>query len=1000
MSRWSDVQELFERLRDVPPAARRTVLDAHDDQATVVEVTSLLAAHDDAGGFLEEPAFEPPDTDDERWTEQLLARGQIGPYEVTRVLGAGGMGVVMEARQRHPDRKVALKLLRGVAGTDDALRVRLFKREVEVLARLDHPEIARIHDAGLTDDGQHWFTMELVSGEPLDAHVRDRGLSLRQRVDLLRRVCVAVSYAHQRGVIHCDLKPSNVLVSDAEGEAGIKVLDFGLARVSREGQDSQASLGAGMRGSLGWMSPEQTRFEDERVDVRADVYALGVMLYQLVTDQDPYDLEGLAPLEAARVIRETPPRSMPPGFPRDLKTIVTRCLEKRPARRYAGSTELAEELRRWLHKEPILARPPSALYHVTRFCQRNRALVSSVVLIMGLSVAFAIYASVQAARLEVERDEADRNARSLDGMFSWLQKNILAPANPTRSRDPEITLAEVLKRQARAVERDFGDDPLVAAKLHHMIGRAWQSLSLYRQAAAELEQALKLRLRHLGPDHDIAVSTMNDLASVLELLGRASEAEALYRDALSVRRQRFGEQDHPLLLVSINNLGLLLREQGRYEEALPLLEEGLRRRRRSLPQDHPHVLSSMNNLGGYYVATDRHELAEPLLEAVLERRRAALPLHHPDLVNATLNLAKLEMTKGDLDAAESLLRTVRDAAHDKLGADSRHVIALDETLSFLLRQRGRISEALALQESAVKRRRAVFGDGSRTTVDAISKLARLYGRTGAYKKGTDLYEEVIRTIERDRLYESRIAVEVYHNLVELCVEAGSLRRAVEVARQSIDSLTEQLSPEHSSVLVMRSALGRVLVQTRAFEEAEQELRDTLEIQERVDGRESRRALMTALALSNLCLMTDRPQEAESLSRFVVEASGRRRGANSREALEGSRRLGSALMAQGRWQEASEVLEELARGLAAIAPDAPDLQAVVLVDRAECEGRLNRFASAERLYRRADALFQSRTIDRTMEPGFLRRLLTGYAGTLEATGKQDEADAVRARLIDR
>ena len=1000
MSRWTDVESLFERLRDATPEERRTILDAEGDEGVVVDVSSLLEAHDGAGDFLERPAFEHPDAREERWTQELVDRGNIGPYRIIGVLGAGGMGVVLEARQEHPDRSVALKILRGASWSEDDREVRLFQREVEALARLDHPNIARIYDAGRTGDGQHWFTMELVRGLVFDEYVTEGSLPLRARLELFGRLCSAVAYAHRRGGIHCDLKPSNVLVADSGDGPHVKVLDFGLARVVREGQGSQQSMIEGMRGSLRWMSPEQTRVTDDRIDVRADVYALGVMLYELLTERVPYNLEGLAPLEAARIICESPPLAIGTSVPRDLATITRKALEKDAARRYEGASELGEDVRRWLAREPILARPPSPAYQMVRLVQRHKILFGSVLLIIGLSLAFAISASVQAARLQVERDAADHHARVVDRLIQWWGEKVLAAADPSRSPNPRITLAEVLRARARDIELDFADEPVVAARLHHMFARSWISIGLFPRASSHLVRALDLRRQHLGAEEMLTLSVMNDLATVFQKLGRTDAAEDLFREALSIRRRLLGPADHPLLLTSINNLGFLLNAQGRHEEARPLLEEAYERRRRSLGEGHEYTLSTKNNLAVMYIDLDQQEKAEPILQDVLSARQQRFAEHHPLVVRSVVNLARLRMLQGRHEDAGRLLSECRRVTTDVLGLDNLSTLEVMDAQALLHRYVGAIAEATKVGSEVVAARRRILGDRSPETLKSILKLAKLRHAARDGRGAALLYEEVIAGQRAVGRPEERVLLEGYQGLAVLCHDEGLFKRARRVCEEALEYFEEVLPAEHSNALMMRGFLGFILFDAGEHEEAEELLNGVVEAQRRVNGPGSERTLLTSQYLAQLYLKTSRVEEAERLARYVMDPRRSRRGLRNQHTMTAMRVFASSLFMQQRWAECREVLRELVGAMADVMPSVGDFRAVSLVDLANCEKELGELEAAEALFRRAHALIEGGEVHRSLDKGLQERLVMGLAETLDKLGREAEAAKWRAGQSDR
>ncbi|NJN64540.1 MAG: serine/threonine protein kinase [Acidobacteria bacterium] len=337
----------------------------------------------------------------------------IGEYRILGKLGEGGMGVVYEAEQRDPRRVVALKVIRGGAFVDDD-RVRMFQREVETLARLTHPNIGAIYESGRTEDGQHFFAMELVRGSTLSAHLATRPPvtapgELEQRLRLFAKLASAVHHAHQRGVIHRDLKPSNIIViEDTEARAAgaqsatrtvtpeLKILDFGLARITDDDVRAASMITevGVIKGTLPYMSPEQARGDGDAIDVRTDVYALGIILYEMIAGQRPYDVLKASLIEAVRVICEEPPRSVALSWggsrrlDPDVETIIGKALEKEPDRRYASAAALADDVSRFLDSEPIQARPPSAAYQVRKFAKRHRPIVAGA----GIAVASLVVA--------------------------------------------------------------------------------------------------------------------------------------------------------------------------------------------------------------------------------------------------------------------------------------------------------------------------------------------------------------------------------------------------------------------------------------------------------------------------------------------------------------------------------------------------------------------------------------------------------------------------------
>jgi eukaryotic-like serine/threonine-protein kinase len=447
---WRQIEKIFYSAMELPRDERDdfVVQACVGDEELRQEVRALLAADRDAMSFLDSPVAMPPHSGTLSPTPappQVISNSnsaaesglRVGHYRLLREIGRGGMGVVYEAEQQHPRRPVALKVIRGGLLVDE-YQVKLFLRETRALARLKHPGIAAIYEAGCAGDGRHYFVMELVRGIPLLDYVKGRRLTgaqapsnIRRRLELFLKICEAISYAHQRGVIHRDLKPTNILVANESEEQSlsgasairieVKVLDFGLARITDEDGAGASSLShAGqIRGTLPYMSPEQVCGEAGQIDVRADVYALGVILYELLTERLPYDLEHVTLPQAIRIISEEAPKPLSRAWSgshdcesrkteridRDVETIVIKALEKDPERRYQSAAAMAEDVTRYMTNQPIRARPPSALYQFRKLVARRKVPFASLTAVFALLLGFAITMAAQSARIPSERDK-------------------------------------------------------------------------------------------------------------------------------------------------------------------------------------------------------------------------------------------------------------------------------------------------------------------------------------------------------------------------------------------------------------------------------------------------------------------------------------------------------------------------------------------------------------------------------------------------------------------
>ena len=524
----------------------------------------------------------------------------IGTYRILGRLGEGGMGVVYEAEQQDPKRIVALKVIRGGAFVDDQY-VRMFEREVETLARLTHPNIGAIYESGRTEDGRHFFAMELVRGQTLDAYIASRGPTmapeeLEHRLRLFAKIASAVHYAHQRGVIHRDLKPSNIVVTSVAEEGAtasapevpeVKILDFGLARITDE--DVRAAsvvteVGV-IKGTLAYMSPEQARGDTAAVDVRTDVYALGVLLHEMISGQRPYDVVQASLLEAVRVICEEPPRSLRATWSgtrrldADVETILGKALEKDPERRYASAAAFADDVGRFLASEPILARPPSAAYQMRKFAQRHRPIVvgagiAVLALVAGVVVSTSLY-----FRAERAAERARIDAATARQVGNFLQ-DMLAGAGPSVAQGRDVTLLrEILGRASKRIDEELIEAPEIEARLRSTLGTTYAELNDFEEAERQFGRALAVYGRISGGESADVAATESNLGLLESKRGNHDAAVEHLQRAVEIARRVHGDAGATGNFLS--NLGNAYSSNGKYQEALEQLEQADRERPRA-----------------------------------------------------------------------------------------------------------------------------------------------------------------------------------------------------------------------------------------------------------------------------------------------------------------------------------------------------------------------------------------------------------------------------------
>ncbi|HXY08721.1 MAG TPA: serine/threonine-protein kinase, partial [Terriglobales bacterium] len=485
---------------------------------------------------------------------QSAVASHIGRYRIIRILGEGGMGTVYEAEQDQPRRGVALKVIKTSLASPAMLR--RFELESQALGRLHHPGIAQIYEAGSAETPyglQPFFAMELIHGQPLTQYANKRKLDLRQRLLLMIQVCEAVQHAHQRGIIHRDLKPGNILVEEA-GQP--KILDFGLARATDYDTEATRQTDVGqILGTLAYMSPEQVLADPLALDTRSDVYALGVILYELLSGKLPYQLSRQLP-QAIRVIQEIDPNplsSLSRVYRGDIETIVAKALEKDKSRRYASAADLAGDIRRYLEDQPITAKPASASYQLKKFARRHKALVIGVAAVFVALVLGVIASTSEAVRARKAERNAQQQTEIARAVNDFLQKDLLSQASAfgQSKPDPDMKVRTALDRAAQNISGKFDRQPEVEAAIRDTIGMTYLDLGLYPEGRKQLERALELEKSVLGPANPRTIKTMLYLASTEEEQGKFTEAEATAKQALELSRRALGPE-HLLTLESMN----------------------------------------------------------------------------------------------------------------------------------------------------------------------------------------------------------------------------------------------------------------------------------------------------------------------------------------------------------------------------------------------------------------------------------------------------------------
>jgi serine/threonine-protein kinase len=731
--RWAKLEPLLDQALDLDPEHRSSFLDTtcDGDPELRSEIERLLRSCEGAEGFLAESAFEvyAPLLAD-LGPDGTPAGARIGPYRITGETGRGGMGAVYVAERADDQyrRRVALKLIRR--GLDEPHLVRRFLEERQILASLDHPNIARLLDGGVTDEGLPWFAMEFVEGLPIDRYCDEHHLPIDRRLGLFIDVCEAVQYAHRELVVHRDLKPSNVLVTEA-GE--VKLLDFGIAKLL-EGGEAMGLTQTGLRVMTPeYASPEQVR--GERVSTASDVYALGVLLYELLTGQRPYRSAGRNPHELERSILEEQPgrpssivaqtdspaaaaRGLSPERLRrrlrgDLDTIVLTAMHKEPERRYATAEQLGTDIRRYLDRQPVSARRDTWGYHAVKFVRRHPVGVAAAAAFVLLLAGFGVMTKAQATRTAHERDMAEQ--------VSGFLVDLLRAPDPYLGQGDSVTVRELLDRAVERIDRELADQPELRADLLVVMGRSYEGLGLLDESRRVLESAIDLR-QTTGEDFALAEDQIL-LGKVALLQGDFAIAESLGRASLFTTRRLFGER-HTNVASHAVFLGKVLSGTGRWEEAETLFREAVAIQRTQSPDSVLPLTETLTSLSHIRWLRGDPVEAEELYREALALGRATLGDEHPTVAKLYVGMGQLLHERGD-PSAEEILRHGLETSRRGVGDDHPNIAVAMTYLAEILADKGDLAPAESLYRAALAAELRAQPSGSQFTALALSGLGRV-----------------------------------------------------------------------------------------------------------------------------------------------------------------------------------------------------------------------------------------------------------------------------------
>jgi serine/threonine protein kinase/Tfp pilus assembly protein PilF len=843
------------------------------------------------------PSNEPP--------KPAAPGDRIGRYRLVEQIGKGGFGVVFKAEQEEPIRRlVALKVIK--LGMDTQQVIARFEAERQALALMDHPNIAKVLDAGADATGRPYFVMELVQGTKITDYCDEHKLSLRQRLALFIQVCQAVQHAHQKGVIHRDIKPSNVLVSEANGVPVPKVIDFGIARATENQRLTEESLSTAFAQFLGtpaYMSPEQAGRGGQDIDSRSDIYSLGMLLYELLTAQPAFDAEILrktamdevlrfireeepprpsarlttltpAELDTVAQCRQTQPASLPKLLRGDLDWIVMRAVEKDRSRRYETANGLALDIQRFLDHEPVLARPPSRLYRFQKVVRRNRlafAAASMVLaaLIVGLGLSTWLFLREKAARQRAVAAEATAKtevSRSVE--VARFLKDMVTGVGPAVAQGQDTKLLRgILDKTSDRIEKDLKNQPEVAADLKNTLGTVYEALGEYDKAETALRAAMALKIGKEADDAKMA-ALLDNLGVVMARKGKWTEAETMHRRALLIQRS-LADPNNAEIAKTLGNLGNALWYQDKFTEAEPIYHEALTLSRQVGGEKTEEMATAVGNMGVLLARQGKAAEAEPLFREALGLQRKLLGTNHPQVAKSLSNLGSALVDQGKLAEAEPIFQESVDIRRRVLGNEHPALAFSLNNLGGLLMQEGKFAEAEAAHREALAIRRKRFGDNHPDVAFSLNRLAGAVTAQGKFAEAEALYREAL-ALRRKLLGDEHL--DVIQSLNELGMtlnDEGKVAEAETNLRQAVTFQRKLSGDANADLAKLLRNLAFILEQEGKPDEQEKILREALAVRQKLLGEKDPAVADSLSDLADVLEREGKLPEAETTCREAL-----------------------------------------------------------------------------------------------------------------------------------
>ena len=913
------------------------------------EVESLLQNYA-AGEFLEQAASaELRPTLGSAAPPSEKAGDTIGRYKLLQQIGEGGCGVVYMAEQFEPvRRRVALKIIK--LGMDTKSVIARFEAERQALALMDHPNIAKVFDAGATETGRPYFVMELVRGLKITDYCDEKKLSTRDRLDLFLHACHAIQHAHQKGIIHRDIKPSNILVSVDDGSPVLKIIDFGIAKATNGLQLTNRTLFTAFEQFIGtpaYMSPEQAVVTNVDVDTRSDIYSLGVLLYELLTGKTPFDPQELLAIgldEMRRTISERePPRpstrlstlsgqelsttaqrrgleapKLVSELRGDLDWIIMKALEKDRSRRYETANGLAADVRRHLQNEPVVACPPSNLYRLQKVVRRNQlafAAAAAVIIALLAGVIVSVWQANRAWRAE-QAARSDRD--STEAVLTFFQEKVLAAGRPEGldgGLGKDVTLRKVIDATELEITKTFQDRPLLEAAIRYTLSESYRYLGETSLAREQAERALALRRHHLGLEHTNTLKSMNMLAIAFVHAGKPEQAIPLLEQALELWKTTAGIK-HPERLRSMAMLGMAYSDVGKNDVSLPIFQQVFRIRKETLGADNIDTLNAMSFLANAYGLAGKTNEALSLREEVFRLSAAKMGTNDPTTLYAKRNLAAVYIDVGKAEEAVSMLNELLEIFKSRFGPDHPDTITVMANLASAHHRMRKLGETLELFDEVYNLRKQKLGPDHPHTLYSMTTLGVEYRNAGNHEKALPLLEEALTLHLAKRAPDHP---ETLHSKSQLALAfwcAKKPERAIPLFVETLQQERAKLGTNHPSFVFTLHNLAIVYRDVGKLDQALELMKEEFEVQKARLGADDIETLRAMGSLATAYDYTGNLGQALPLFEETIKRMRPQVAPDDRHLLVTTFNLALAYKRTGKLEEALSRFEEALKVLRA------------------------------------------------------------------------------------